>query len=176
MPGQRAVMAVNARDRLASIIIPCWNQLEFTRFCLPALVRHTRRPWELILIDNGSTDGTGIYLAGAQDVAPVRVTVVSNAQNLGFPAAVNQGLKVARGEYLVLLNNDAVVTDGWLNQLIALAEMDSDVTTKNTKDTKGENEGKDRDGIRVGLDGPMSNYASPPQLVENVPYTNLEGM
>jgi len=104
------------------------------------------------------------------------MTLVSNAQNLGFPAAINQGLKVARGEYLVLLNNDAVVTDGWLNQLIALAEMDSDVTTKHTKDTKGEKGRQDREGMRIGLAGPMSNYASPPQLVENVPYTNLEEM
>ncbi len=90
-------MNENLRDRLASIILPCWNQLEFTRLCLPALVRHTRAPWELIVIDNGSTDGTGIYLAGARDVAPVPVTVVSNARNLGFPAAINQGLKAARG-------------------------------------------------------------------------------
>ena len=48
------------------------------------------------------------------------VTVIANARNRGFPAAINQGLQVARGEYLVLLNNDAVVTDGWLDQLIAL--------------------------------------------------------
>ncbi len=169
-------MNLPAHDALASIIIPCWNQLEFTRLCLPALVRHTRPPWELIVIDNGSTDGTGIYLTGVQDVAPVPVTVVSNAQNLGFPAAINQGLKAARGDYLVLLNNDAVVTDGWLNQLIALAEMDSDVTTKHTKDTKGGNRRGHADGMRIGLVGPMSNYASPLQLVENVPYGNLEEM
>jgi len=106
----------------------------------------------------------------------VRVTGVSNVRNLGFPSAINQGLRVARGDYLILLNNDAVVTDGWLNQLVALAEMDSDVTTKHTKDTKGEKEGRNREGICVGLVGPMSNYASPPQLVENVPYTNLEEM
>jgi len=165
-----------AHDGMASIIIPCWNQLEFTRFCLPALVRHTRPPWELILIDNGSTDGTGIYLAGVQDVAPVPVTAVSNAQNLGFPAAINEGLKVARGDCLVLLNNDAVVTDGWLNQLTALAEMDSDLTTKNTKDAKGEKGRGDRHGMGMGLVGPMSNYASPPQPVENVPYANLDEM
>ena len=41
-----------AHGRLASIIIPCWNQLEFTRVCLSTLVRHTRAPWELIVIDN----------------------------------------------------------------------------------------------------------------------------
>jgi GT2 family glycosyltransferase len=108
---------------LASIVIPCWNQLEFTRQCIAALVRHTRPPWELIVIDNGSTDGTAAYLNGVQDAAAVPVTVISNQENLGFPAAVNQGLQQARGEYLVLLNNDVVVTDAWLDQLIGLAEM-----------------------------------------------------
>ena len=49
---------------LASIIIPCWNQIEFTQQCLAALRRHTREPWELIVVDNGSTDDTAIYLAG----------------------------------------------------------------------------------------------------------------
>jgi GT2 family glycosyltransferase len=72
------------------------------------------------VVDNGSDDGTAAYLAGVRDMASVPVTVVTNLTNLGFPAAVNQGLRLARGEYLVLLNNDVVVTDGWLDQLIAL--------------------------------------------------------
>ncbi len=110
----------SGRSELASIIVPCWNQLEFTRQCMAALMRCTRSPWELIVINNGSTDGTSDYLAGVQDASPVPVTVIANSTNLGFPAAVNQGLKHARGEYLVLLNNDAVVTEGWLEQLIAL--------------------------------------------------------
>ena len=110
---------------LASIIVPCWNQLEFTRQCMAALKSHTRPPWELIVIDNGSTDPTDTYLAGVRDMAAVPVTVISNTTNRGFPAAINQGLKVARGEYLVLLNNDVVVTDGWLGPLIALANMGS---------------------------------------------------
>jgi GT2 family glycosyltransferase len=109
---------------IASIIVPCFNQLAFTRHCLRSLFRHTRPPWELIVVDNGSTDGTSAYLAGVQDASTVPVTVVSNAVNRGFPVAINQGLGVARGEYLVLLNNDAVVTDSWLDQLIALAEME----------------------------------------------------
>ena len=111
---------------LASIVIPCWNQLEFTRHCIAALMRHTRAPWELVVINNGSTDGTKDYFAGVQDSAPVRVTVIANATNRGFPAAINQGLQVARGEYLVLLNNDVVVTDGWLDRLIALAAVQAD--------------------------------------------------
>ncbi len=82
---------------LASIIVPCWNQVVFTRQCVAALRQHTRDPWELIVIDNGSTDGTGHYLAGVRDMSSVPVTVISNATNLGFPAAINQGLRSARG-------------------------------------------------------------------------------
>jgi glycosyltransferase involved in cell wall biosynthesis len=116
-------MSRNAVSGLASVVIPCCNQLEFTRECIAALVRHSGPPWELIVVDNSSTDGTGAYLNGVQDAAAVPVTVISNQENRGFPAAVNQALLQARGEYLVLLNNDVVVTDAWLDQLIALAEM-----------------------------------------------------
>ncbi len=106
---------------LASIIIPCWNQLEFTRRCVAALMRQTGPPWELIVINNGSADGTADYLGGVQDASPVPITVIANSTNRGFPTAINQGLQYARGEYLVLLNNDDVVTDGWLDQLVVLA-------------------------------------------------------
>ena len=61
-------------------------------------------------------------------MAAVPVTIVSNPKNVGFPAAVNQGLRPARGEYLVLLNNDVVVTDGWLDQLIALVNAEREGT------------------------------------------------
>jgi glycosyltransferase involved in cell wall biosynthesis len=113
-------MSNNIDRELTSIIIPVWGQLEFTQQCLASLKEHTRPTWELIVIDNGSNDGTAAYLAGVRDMASVPVTVVTNTTNLGFPAAVNQGLRLARGEYLVLMNNDVVVTDGWLDQLIAL--------------------------------------------------------
>jgi glycosyltransferase involved in cell wall biosynthesis len=142
---------------LASIIVPCFNQLAFTRNCVRALLSHTRPAWELIVIDNGSTDGTAAYLAGVQDAAGVPINIISNKTNLGFPAAVNQGLKAAGGEYLVLLNNDAVVTDAWLDQLIALTEMR-------------------RSHSPIGMTGPMSNYVTPPQLVENVPYRDMPAM
>ena len=56
-------------NRLVSIVIPCWNQLAFTRHCLQSVFRHTRLAFELIVVDNGSTDGTGAYLAGVADAA-----------------------------------------------------------------------------------------------------------
>jgi GT2 family glycosyltransferase len=136
--------------------------LGFTRHCLQSVCRHTRLAFELIVVDNRSTDGTGAYLAGVADAARVPVTVIANRTNQGFPAGINQGLRAARGGYLVLLNHDVVVTDVWLDQLVGLAEMimttegNAKPTTKGTKYTKDENGTEGRLGI--GLVGPMSNW------------------
>jgi GT2 family glycosyltransferase len=70
--------------------------------------------------------------------------VIANTTNRGFPAAINQGLRQARGEDLVLLNNDAVVTDAWLGQLIALTTAkpgeQNGLTAKDAKNAKEEKE------------------------------------
>src|SRR5271165_6673823 len=132
-------MSLNTVRGLASVIVPCWNQLEFTRKCISALFRQTGGSWELIVVDNGSTDGTGSYLAGVQDSSPVPVTVIANATNQGFPAAINQGLEFARGEFLVLLNNDVVVTDGWLAQLIALTAVTDEAKKALTLESEARN-------------------------------------
>src|SRR3982751_2290228 len=106
----------------ASATAPSFNQPGFTNPSLRPLFRFARPgEWELIVVDNGSTDDTAAYLAGVQDATGVPVTVITNPRNLGFPPPVNQGLQVAGGDYLVLPNNDAVVTEGWLGHLIALA-------------------------------------------------------
>jgi glycosyltransferase involved in cell wall biosynthesis len=173
----------SSRD-LTSIIVPCCNQREFTEHCLRALFQHTRPAWELIVVDNGSTDGTALYVAGVRDAAPVPVTVIRNERNFGFPRAINQGLQVASGEHLVLLNNDAVVTDGWLDQLIALISMNVPTTRDTPPPQKPPNPGGPGDprageeahARPIGLVGPMSNYAPPPQLVEDVPYHDLDQM
>jgi GT2 family glycosyltransferase len=191
---------------LASIIIPCWNQLEFTRRCVAALMRQTTPRWELIVVNNGSTDGTADYLGGVQDVSPVPVTIIANGTNRGFPTGINQGLQYARGEYLVLLNNDVVVTDGWLDQLIALSAIEEKTDASEPSHSNGESLESRIDAVhsdanqfepsethpfpdknialidlapgnvtetsrplkaseKIGLVGPMSNYAAPPQLV-----------
>jgi GT2 family glycosyltransferase len=133
---------------LASIVVPCCGQLEYTKLCVPSLLKHTRQPFELIFLDIGSLDGTAEYLAGFAAAAGIRVEMVRTATDLGIADAVQDALKLARGEFIVLLNNDALVTDAWLNQLTGLAQMTP----------------------AIGLVGPMSNYAAPPQLVEKVPY------
>ncbi|MBU0756008.1 MAG: glycosyltransferase [Planctomycetes bacterium] len=101
-----------------SIIVLTFNQLEFTRACLHSLLKFTRYPnWELIVVDNASTDGTTDFLADFSSNNR-QVKLILNESNLGFAAGNNVGLKAAGGEYLVLLNNDTFVTEGWLIDLL----------------------------------------------------------
>jgi GT2 family glycosyltransferase/Tfp pilus assembly protein PilF len=144
-----------AGDELASIIVLCCNQLEYTRLCLEGVLRHTRAPYELLLVDNGSTDGTAAYLQEIRArVEPARVVVITNETNRGFAAGCNQALAQARGRYLVFLNNDTVVAQNWLSGLIAWAV---------------------HQWPSVGLVGPMSNYAPAPQYVAG-DYHELSGL
>ena len=139
---------------LTSVILPWIGQRNDARHCLAALARYTRPPWELIVADDGSNDVTLAYLDGVRDAASFPVTVITNSGNRGFSASANQCLELARGEHIVLIDNDVVVTDAWLDQLLALAAADS----------------------AIGIVGPTSNHAPPPQLVADVPYADLKTM
>lgn len=102
----------------ASIIIVTYNNLALTRLCLVSVFRNTEYPnFEVIVVDNRSTDGTPEYLrslAGCYD----NLKVILNDENDGFAKANNQGIEQSIGEYIVLLNNDAIVPAGWLSRLI----------------------------------------------------------
>ena len=106
-------------DPEASIVVVSYGTLTVTRLCLETVLAHTEPPsLELIVVDNGSTDGSLEYLlelAGRDS----RVRLVANSKNVGFPAACNQGLALAHGGLLVLLNNDTMVPPGWLARLAA---------------------------------------------------------
>lgn len=106
----------------ASVVVVSHDNLALTRMCLESVLENTDSPrFELLVIDNGSADGTRPYLSTlARRFANVRL--VLNGENRGFPAACNQGLGLANGELLVLLNNDTVVAPGWLARLAAHAQ------------------------------------------------------
>jgi GT2 family glycosyltransferase len=100
-----------------SVVVVCHDGLAFTKLCLTALLENTAGV-EVVVVDNGSADGTGSFLELLAGAEP-RVRLMRNEQNLGFPKAANQGLSAARGEALVLLNNDTVTPPGWLQPLLA---------------------------------------------------------
>ncbi len=99
-----------------SIIIVSYNNQELTFACIESVLRNSMYPSiEVIVIDNASTDGSAEALPGLADD---RVRVILNRENVGFAAANNQGLRVATGEFQVLLNNDTVVPRGWLPRML----------------------------------------------------------
>ncbi len=111
-----------SRGRLTSIVIVSYDALESTQACLAALRRHhdPDHPVEIVVVDNGSSDGSRAWLAAQPDVH-----LVANEANLGAPAARNQALAHAHGEYVVFLDNDVVVTRDWLARLLFHAEIDA---------------------------------------------------
>ena len=185
---------------MTSIIILVYNQLEYTQKCLDSIFRHTREPFELITIDNGSADGTADYLNGVKEgrvevggwkfkadkegkvvwkaetaeavkfkgreseekrikekkrekegLACQYFKVIHNKENLGFAEGCNQGIDEARGEFLLLLNNDVLVTENWLASLLECLQSESD----------------------IGIVGPMTNHISGPQQVPKVGYSSI---
>lgn len=141
-------LSITSPPTLASVLVPCCGQLEYTKLCVASLLKHCRQPFEIVFLDIGSLDGTAEYLAGVAAAAQVIIQIVRTPTDMGIGQAVQDAVKQARGEYLVILNNDTIVTAGWLNQLVGLAQLTP----------------------AIGLVGPMSNYAAPPQWVEKVPY------
>jgi GT2 family glycosyltransferase len=102
----------------ASIIIPNWNGERFLNTCLGSLRRQSLDNFEILLVDNGSTDGSVSFVERSFP----EVRVISLEENRGFSAAVNAGIRSANTEYVALLNNDTQAEPGWLEALWQAAE------------------------------------------------------
>jgi GT2 family glycosyltransferase len=112
---------------LTSIIMLTHNKLPLTRLCIESIYRYTEYPnFELIVVDNASEDGTRDYLKSLLEFLP-NLLVIFNTKNEGFARATNTGIMHSRGDYLVLLNNDTIVTPHWLTRLISHLEKDPTV-------------------------------------------------
>lgn len=132
-----------ALSKKVSIVILGFNQLAYTKKCIDSIRRHTRQEYELILVDNGSKDGTEHFFRTVPEAKVIR-----NETNLGVAKGWNQGMRMATGEYILILNNDVIVGPDWLENMVRLAESDPS----------------------IGLVGPRSNYIAGPQVVADVPY------
>ncbi len=106
------------------IIIPIWNQPALTQRCLESVAAATTTPYRLILVDNGSEAPTRELLAATARHDPDRVTVIRNETNLGFIKAVNQGMRASSAPCVCLLNNDTVVTPGWVETMLRVTGQD----------------------------------------------------
>jgi O-antigen biosynthesis protein len=102
---------------VVSIIILTYNKSSYTYQCLQSILKYTDVPYELIIVDNGSTDNTSELLAKIDNSI-----LIKNKDNLGFIKGCNEGAKKATGKYLLFLNNDTVVTEKWLSTLVITIE------------------------------------------------------
>jgi len=104
---------------LVSVIVVNWNGKEYVRDCLESLRAQTFSDFEVILVDNGSTDGSVEYV---RQHFPGWVRILVNARNEGFSGGNNRGIRAASGRHLALLNNDAQADPHWLEELVRVAE------------------------------------------------------
>jgi GT2 family glycosyltransferase len=108
-----------------SIVLLCFNKLEYTRQCIDSVLKNTINDrYELIVVNNGSTDGTYEYL---NKIKNNNINIIHNESNLGFAKGMNIGAKNANGKYLILLNNDTIVGEGWEVELIKALESDENI-------------------------------------------------
>lgn len=116
-----------ACDAKVSVIVVTYNNIDLTRKCLESLEVHSQyNALEVIVVDNASSDGTPGFLSKWVTDRPNR-RLILNEENRGFAAANNQGLAIARGDYLVLLNNDTFVTPGWVRTLVRHLQRDNSI-------------------------------------------------
>ncbi|WP_143321889.1 glycosyltransferase [Clostridium sp. HBUAS56010] len=108
---------------MVSIVIPVYNQIHYTYACLASILEHTKDVvYEVIIADDVSSDATKELLKFTENVVICR-----NETNQGFLRNCNQAAKAARGKYVMFLNNDTQVTEGWLSSLVNLIEADSTI-------------------------------------------------
>ncbi|WP_454873268.1 glycosyltransferase [Paraburkholderia xenovorans] len=146
--------AIEALPRAkVSVIVLTYNNLALTKDCLESLEQHSNGvDLEIVVVDNASTDGSGEYLSSWAASRPA-AKVILNAENLGFAGGNNAGLAAATGDYLVILNNDTVVTRDWARRMV----------------------NHFRNHPRLGILGPLTNNIGNEAKVQTH-YTNLESM
>lgn len=110
-------------DNGFSIIIAVWNQLPYTRLTVESILKNTKLPLELVIVDNGSRPDVKAYFDSIK--GPVDVTYIRNEENLGPIRAINQGIKASRYDYIMVIHNDVLIMeDGWLEKIKEAMDRD----------------------------------------------------
>jgi GT2 family glycosyltransferase/glycosyltransferase involved in cell wall biosynthesis len=150
---RQLTLALDASFPLVSVVILAYNNWDYTKACIFSIRSWSDYPnLEIIVVDNASTDGSPGKL---RELEPQdeRVRVILHDANLGVAGGYNAGLRAARGEYVVLLNNDTFVTRGWVRDLIRPMQLDP----------------------RVGMVGPLTNSIGNEQKI-SIAYADMQEM
>ena len=116
-------------DTKISIIIPNFNGKQFLKICFDSILNQNYSSYEIIIVDNGSSDGSVQYI---NEKYP-EFTLIQNKENLGFAAAVNQGIKASNADYIFLLNNDVELEPDSISNLLKCIEKDENIFAVSSK-------------------------------------------
>src|SRR5712671_271045 len=105
---------------MVSVLITTYNSARFLKTCLESLLQQVYKPLEVIVVDNASSDGTRDVLANARP----GLTVIYNDSNIGFAAAQNQAARLAKGNWLLSLNPDVVVSPDFVAKAVECGNLD----------------------------------------------------
>ena len=107
-----------------SIIMAVWNQLSYTKLAVESILKNAGKvPFELIIVDNGSRPDVKIYFDSIKN--KVDINYIRNETNLGPIRAINQGIRLAKHSYVMVIHNDVIILEsGWLDKIIAVMESD----------------------------------------------------
>lgn len=145
--------SIGEHEPICDIIMIAWNQLESTRRALESVLSNTRVSFRLILIDNGSEPPTAEFLRRFASDLGDRCALIRNPENLGFIKAANQGLLSSRAPFVCLLNNDVLVTEGWLDAMLSFARSHPEIGLVNPVSVEGDRAG---DPLRYRIAGEWS--------------------
>src|SRR5580704_4893967 len=112
---------------MVSVVVINWNRCALLRACLESLAAQTHADFEVIVVANGSADGSRALIEQMAAGYPVPLRLIANSVNRGFCAANNQGFAASDSEFVALLNNDAEAVPGWLSSLEQVIRASSEV-------------------------------------------------
>ena len=116
---------------VCDLVLLSWNHLECTRPCVESILAHTQVPSHLIIVDQASEEETRSYLQSLQPSPFVRIEILWNPANVGYPKGMNLGLAKGSAPYVCFLNNDILVPPGWLEEMLRVAESDPTIGAVN---------------------------------------------
>lgn len=153
-------MARQAQEQpLVSVVIVNWNGWDDTKLCLDHSRKQTYKNFEVVIVDNGSTDGSVEHLRQLKDIV-----LVENPKNLGFTGGHIAGYKAARGDFILLLNNDAIMDKDYIANAVQTMQSDETIGAA---------------GGRAYLwdeDNPLMDRANRFYAYQNINLTNAEGI